>query len=118
MASRTTATNGNAPWTTAERALSGDDATSTIAAASIEPTPAKTRAAPTGVPPELDEPDPHPGHDRQEEVVEPLVERQDFGGLGLLQRGAERGAGPRRRPLQRLEHEDVDVQHAPPVRGE
>jgi diguanylate cyclase (GGDEF)-like protein len=60
MASRTTATNGNAPWTTAERALSRDDANSTIAAASIEPTPAKTRAAPTGVPPELMKPTPTP----------------------------------------------------------
>jgi diguanylate cyclase (GGDEF)-like protein len=53
MASSTTATNGSAPWITAERALSGDDATSTMAAASIDPTPAKTRAAPTKIPPEL-----------------------------------------------------------------
>jgi diguanylate cyclase (GGDEF)-like protein len=53
MASNTTATNGSAPWITAERALSGDEAMSTIAAASIDPTPAKTRAAPTAVPPEL-----------------------------------------------------------------
>jgi diguanylate cyclase (GGDEF)-like protein len=60
MASRTTATNGNAPWTTAERALSGDDANSTAAAASIEPTPAKTRAAPTGIPPEIVNPTPTP----------------------------------------------------------
>jgi diguanylate cyclase (GGDEF)-like protein len=60
MTSKTTATNGNAPWTTAERALSRDDANSTIAAASIEPTPAKTRAAPTGVPPELMNPTPTP----------------------------------------------------------
>jgi diguanylate cyclase (GGDEF)-like protein len=60
MASRTTATNGNVPWTTAERALSGDDANSTMAAASIDPTPAKTRAAPTGVPPELMNPTPTP----------------------------------------------------------
>ena len=58
IASRTTATNGNAPWTTAERALSGDDASSTTAAANIEPTPAKTRAAPTGVPPEIMNPTP------------------------------------------------------------
>jgi diguanylate cyclase (GGDEF)-like protein len=59
-ASRTTATNGNAPWTTAERALSGDDATNTSAAASIEPTPAKIKAAPTGVPPEITNPMPTP----------------------------------------------------------
>jgi diguanylate cyclase (GGDEF)-like protein len=59
-ASRTTATNGNAPWTTAERALSRDDATKTIAAASIEPAPAKTKAVPTGVPPELVKPTPTP----------------------------------------------------------
>ena len=52
-ASSTTATNGSAPWITAERALSGDDATSTIAAASMDPTPAKTRAAPAVIPPEL-----------------------------------------------------------------
>jgi diguanylate cyclase (GGDEF)-like protein len=58
IASRTTATNGNAPWTTAERALSGDDASSTTAAANIEPTPAKTRAAPTGIPPEIMNPTP------------------------------------------------------------
>jgi diguanylate cyclase (GGDEF)-like protein len=59
-ASSMTATNGNAPWTTAERALSGDDATRTIAAASIDPTPAKTKAAPTGVPPEITNPTPTP----------------------------------------------------------
>lgn len=53
MASSSTATNGRAPWITAERALSGDDAMSTTAAASIDPTPAKTKAAPTAVPPEL-----------------------------------------------------------------
>ena len=60
IARRMTATNGNAPWTTAERALSGDDASSTTAAASIEPTPAKTKAAPTGVPPEIMNPTPTP----------------------------------------------------------
>ena len=48
-----TATDGSAPWITAERALSRAAATSTMAAASIDPTPAKTRAAPTAVPPEL-----------------------------------------------------------------
>jgi diguanylate cyclase (GGDEF)-like protein len=53
MASNTTATNGSAPWTTAERALSGADAKSTAAAASIDPTPAKSSAAPTRVPPEI-----------------------------------------------------------------
>lgn len=52
-ASNTTATKGNAPWITAERALSGADATSTTAAASIDPTPAKSSAAPTRVPPEI-----------------------------------------------------------------
>jgi diguanylate cyclase (GGDEF)-like protein len=59
-ASRTTATNGKAPWITAERALSRDDAMRTIAAASIEPAPAKTKAAPTRVPPELVTPTPTP----------------------------------------------------------
>jgi diguanylate cyclase (GGDEF)-like protein len=59
-ASRTTATNGNAPWTTAERALSGDDTRRTTAIASIDPTPAKTRAAPTGIPPEIVNPTPIP----------------------------------------------------------
>jgi diguanylate cyclase (GGDEF)-like protein len=58
--SSTTATNGNAPWTTAERALSGDDARSTTAAASIDPTPARTKAAPTRVPPEIVNPTPIP----------------------------------------------------------
>jgi diguanylate cyclase (GGDEF)-like protein len=58
--SRTTATNGNAPWTTAERALSGDDARSTTAAASIDPTPARTKAAPTRIPPEIVNPTPIP----------------------------------------------------------
>ncbi|GAB7070561.1 GGDEF domain-containing protein [Mycolicibacterium hodleri] len=53
MASSTTASNGNAPWTTAERALSGAEARSTAAAASIDPTPAKSSAAPTRVPPEI-----------------------------------------------------------------
>jgi len=60
MASSTTATNGSAPWTTAERALSGDEATNTMAAASIDPTPAKTRAAPTAIPPELIQATPTP----------------------------------------------------------
>ena len=58
--SSTTATNGNAPWTTAERALSGDDARSTTAAASIDPTPARTKAAPTRIPPEIVNPTPIP----------------------------------------------------------
>lgn len=57
IANNTTATNGNALWTTADRALSGEDATSTTAAASMEPTPANSSAAPapsaTGVPPEI-----------------------------------------------------------------
>lgn len=53
MASSTTASNGNAPWTTAERALSGAEARSTAAAANIDPTPAKSNAAPTRVPPEI-----------------------------------------------------------------
>lgn len=52
-ASNTTATKGNAPWITAERALSGADARSTAAAANIDPTPAKSSAAPTRVPPEI-----------------------------------------------------------------
>jgi diguanylate cyclase (GGDEF)-like protein len=60
IASKTTAANGNAPWTTADRALSGDDASSTAAAASIEPTPAKTKAAPTAIPPEIMNPTPTP----------------------------------------------------------
>ena len=53
MASRATASNGNAPWMTAERALSGADARSTAAAANMDPTPAKSNAAPTRVPPEI-----------------------------------------------------------------
>ncbi len=59
-ASRTTASNGKAPWTTAERALSREDAMRTMAAASIDPAPAKTKAAPTRVPPELVTPTPTP----------------------------------------------------------
>lgn len=58
--SRMTATRGNAPWTTAERSLSGDEATSTMAAASIEPTPAKIKARPAGIPPEIVNPTPTP----------------------------------------------------------
>jgi diguanylate cyclase (GGDEF)-like protein len=53
MASNTTATNGNAPWTTADRALSGADTRRTAAAASIDPTPANSSAAPTRIPPEI-----------------------------------------------------------------
>jgi diguanylate cyclase (GGDEF)-like protein len=52
-ASSTTATNGNAPWMTAERTLSGAEARSTAAAADMDPTPAKSSAAPTRVPPEI-----------------------------------------------------------------
>lgn len=58
--SRTTAINGNAPWTTADRAFSGADASSTAAAASMEPTPANTSAAPTAIPPELIQATPTP----------------------------------------------------------
>jgi diguanylate cyclase (GGDEF)-like protein len=53
IASNTTATNGKTPWTTADRALSGAEAKSTAAAASMDPTPAKSKAAPTRVPPEI-----------------------------------------------------------------
>lgn len=59
-ASSTTATNGNAPWITADRALSGADISNTAAAASIDPAPAKTRAAPTAIPPELIQATPTP----------------------------------------------------------
>jgi diguanylate cyclase (GGDEF)-like protein len=52
-ASKTTAIKGSVPWTTAERALSGADATSTTAAASIDPTPANINAAPIPVPPDI-----------------------------------------------------------------
>jgi hypothetical protein len=57
---KTTATNGNVPWITAERALSGEEAKRTIAAASIDPVPARSKAAPTGVPPEIVNPIPTP----------------------------------------------------------
>lgn len=53
ITSSTTATSGKAPWVTADRALSGADARSTAAAASIEPTPANIKAAPTRIPPEI-----------------------------------------------------------------
>lgn len=53
MASRTTATSGNKPWTTADRAFAGAEAMSTAAAASIDPTPANSSAAPTRIPPEI-----------------------------------------------------------------
>ncbi len=43
----------NAPWVIAARALSGADASSTAAAASMEPTPANTRAAPIPVCPKV-----------------------------------------------------------------
>jgi diguanylate cyclase (GGDEF)-like protein len=57
---RTTATNGNVPWTIAARSLSGADTTSTTAAANIDPAPAMTRAAPAAVPPEVMNPTPTP----------------------------------------------------------
>jgi diguanylate cyclase (GGDEF)-like protein len=57
---KTTATNGKVPWTTAERALSGEDTRRTVAAASIDPVPARSKAAPTGVPPEIVNPMPTP----------------------------------------------------------
>lgn len=58
MPSRTTATRGNVPWIIADRSLSRAETTSTTAAASIDPTPAKTRAAPTAVPPDVISPTP------------------------------------------------------------
>ena len=48
--------------------------------------------------------------DRQEQVVEALVERELLGRLGLLLAGAERRPGPRAGPGQGLHHPDVDVQ--------
>ena len=60
MPRRTTATNGNVPWTIAARSLSGADTNSTTAAANIEPAPANTRAAPAAVPPEVMNPTPTP----------------------------------------------------------
>lgn len=57
-ASKMVATSGNAPWMTPARALAGAETTSTTAAASMDPTPAKTSAAPTAVPPELINPTP------------------------------------------------------------
>ena len=60
MANSTRATNGSAPWITADRALSGDDTISTTAAANMEPAPAKTKAVPTAVPSELIQATPNP----------------------------------------------------------
>jgi diguanylate cyclase (GGDEF)-like protein len=53
MASNTMATSGNKPWIAADRAFSGADARSTAAAASIDPNPANSSAAPTRIPPEI-----------------------------------------------------------------
>jgi diguanylate cyclase (GGDEF)-like protein len=53
MASKTTATTGKAPWTTADRALEGAETKRTAAAASMDPTPANSSAAPTRIPPEI-----------------------------------------------------------------
>lgn len=58
MASRTTATKGNAPWSTAERLLLRSETTRTSAAASMDPTPAKTKATPGAVPPDIVNPTP------------------------------------------------------------
>jgi diguanylate cyclase (GGDEF)-like protein len=60
MARSTTANNGNVPWTITARSLSGADTNSTSAAANIDPAPAKTKAAPTGIPPEIMNPTPTP----------------------------------------------------------
>ncbi|OFJ50741.1 GGDEF domain-containing protein [Mycolicibacterium grossiae] len=56
--SRTTASSGKVPWTIADRAFDGAEANSTIAAAAMDPAPAKTSAAPTAVPPEIVTPTP------------------------------------------------------------
>ena len=40
---------GKTPWMSAPRALSGDDTSSTTAASTIDPAPAKMSAAPTAV---------------------------------------------------------------------
>src|SRR5580693_5744825 len=47
--SSTIAINGKVPCVNAARALSGDDTSSTTAAAAIDPTPAKMSAAPTAL---------------------------------------------------------------------
>src|SRR3954452_943213 len=51
MTRSTIATNGKVPCVTAARALSGDDVSSTTAAASIDPAPANTSATPTALDP-------------------------------------------------------------------
>ncbi|BBY29577.1 hypothetical protein GCM10023114_02470 [Mycolicibacterium sediminis] len=58
MPRRTTATNGSVPWMAADRNLSRADRTRTTAAADMDPAPAKTRAAPAAVPPEIISPTP------------------------------------------------------------
>ena len=110
MASSATATNGNVPWTTAERALSGADARSTAAAANIDPTPGEEQRS--ADPRATGDRERHPdeGDDRQEEVVEALVEGHQLGGLRFLGRRAEGRPGTRRRPPERLQNPDVDVQ--------
>ena len=95
ITSKTTAITGNVPWVNAARALSGADASSTTAAAAMDPTPAKMSAAPTAVVPQCDRGDADSGDDRQEKVVEALVEREQLGGFGFLGRRAERRAGAR-----------------------
>src|SRR6185437_2089623 len=60
--------------------------------------------------PQLNCPDAHAGDDRQEQVVETLVECEQLGGLRFLSGSSERGAGALAGPGQRLHRKDVDVQ--------
>lgn len=60
MPKKTTATAGKVPWTIAARPLVGSEANRTTAAAGMEQAPAKIKAAPTAVPPEIVNPTPAP----------------------------------------------------------
>ncbi len=91
----TIAISGRVPCVMAARALSGDDTSSTTAAASIDPVPAKMSAHADGVIAESTDHDANHRDDGQEQVVEALVERQLLGGLRLLLGDTERRARAR-----------------------
>lgn len=110
MASTTIPRAGTTPCLSAAAILSGLDSASTSAAAAIEAVPVMTSVAPIAMDSADDKGDPDEHGDREEQVVEPLVERQFLLCARLFHHaGAERRACARARPCDGLQIEDEDV---------
>ena len=118
-ASATRATSGKRPWNVAARAIRRSVASSTSAAASIEPQPKATSARPAESWSDAQRTSADDGADGQEQVVEPLVERPrpDHGGLsGVVHSEAPIDLRPSE--PQALHHPDQDMDERCEQRGD